>query len=345
MTPMNDRIAAWTIVWVAGCSAAVASPPVHWSEPIVQIVDRDDCDQCGPVCDCDACDAIGDPRCDGLHQRGPVCDIDRIPIFLPVLRIDWTRFEFGAGSAGVTGPIVKRSDANGGQFGYQQHFNESRDLRRRLGFDLAAQLGVRLTQLNLGGGGAESEKRNQTFVTGGLFRRVDYGLQYGVVADYLNDDWFADFGVVQVRGEIGWVATPCHSFGAMFAVGGSDDQADFTSVGGGVETVSAVDQYRGFYRYRISPDGGAWTSFLGGTGDDHLILGSDVDLPVSRHLALRVGSTYFAASDDGRLPGSQNSGWNLSIGVVFRPGHGLKANRYRRPLLDVADNGTLFLTR
>ncbi len=331
------RIAVWTLTLLA---ASGASAQTRWTGPIVQYADEPvvsgDCVNCGPVCDCNACDSIGPTT---------VCDIDRVSIDLPVFRIDWNRFEFGAGSTGVTGPITKLTDQNGGQFGYQQHVNESRDLRRWLGIDIAAQLGVRLTQLNLGDGVGPAESRHQTFVTGGLFRRVDYGLQYGVAVDYLNDRWIADFEVVQIRGEVAWVATPCHSFGANFAFGSSDDVTDFSSAGVGFQTVATVDQVRGFYRYQMSPVGGAWTTYLGGTDDDHLILSSEVDLPVTEHLGLRVGSTYFASAGDARLPESQNGGWNLSIGMTFRPGFGTKADRYRRPLFDVADNGSLLLTR
>ncbi len=121
---------------------------------------------------------------------------------------------------------------------------------------------------NLTGASFTNETRHQVFVTGGLFRRVDYGLQYGVVVDYMNDDWYFQGNLVQLRGELSWRTEGCHVYGFQYHAGVRDDSlTTFVRDGAGGTFNSTVnfeptDQYRFFYR-RLLKQSGQWDSFGG----------------------------------------------------------------------------------
>lgn len=366
--------------------------PDRQRSEIEQVGFLDDPGSCGPVCDCGHCggyasepacgleyevgcgmeamyggepvcgmEAYGDCGCDscmggvGCDSYGcdTACEVDCFPLFLPILRIDWNRFEFFWGAQAYHNPMNDPTTGAGtqtdsGSFGFHQGFNEGRNLRPWLGLDLAAQFGLRATQSNLHNEDFTDENRNQIFLTGGLFRRVDFGLQYGVVLDYLNEDWYYQADVLQLRGELSWM-TGCHNFGFHWMAGVSD--ADVTTrvfneagtVFNGAETVTAANQYRAFYRHFFGSTG-EWTSYIGGTDNDHFIFGSDIDVPLKKGFSMQVGSTYFKPGSDS-LEDHVSEGWNLGISVVYRPGANHPANRYRRPLFDVADNGSFFTYR
>lgn len=314
------------------------------------------CDSCGhgvvaghpgwvePSCGCEgACDG----SCDAAY-----CHVESFPLLVPILYVDWSRFEFFAGTQGFQGPMnFARTGAAGqpragsGSFGFHQGFNEGRSLRHWFGVDLAAQFGLRATQTHLEGTEFSPENRRQIFLTSGLFRRVDYGLQYGVVVDYLNEDWYYQADLVQLRGELSWKFSACHEFGFRFMAGVNDDTilaTTTTPAFSETRAVEAADQYRGFYR-RSFGRGGSWTAFVGGTDHEHFIIGSQTEIPLAQCWSFAAGSTYFSPSDDVTLDATEAEGWNVSLGVIFRPGMGVAKNRYRRPLFNVADNGSFLV--
>lgn len=304
------------------------------------------------VCGCDACCGIGVGGCDS-YGCDTACHVDCFPLFLPILRIDWNRFEFFWGAQAYHNPMnnpatgaATRTDS--GSFGIHQGFNEGRNLRPWLGLDLAAQFGLRATQSNFHGEDFTNERRDQIFLTGGLFRRVDYGLQYGVVLDYLNEDWYYQSDLLQLRGELSWKMSACHNFGFHWMAGLNDKTTtnNVTNEAGdpfvGTNTIEASDQYRAFYRRSFGTTG-EWTSYIGGTGDSHFIWGTDVEVPLKSGFSMQVSSVYFSPDEDANQPEDVAEGWNLGISFVFRPGACHPANRYRRPMFDVADNGS-FLT-
>jgi hypothetical protein len=106
----------------------------------------------------------------------------------------------------------------------------------------------------------------------------------------------------------------------------------------------STDQYRFFYR-RLLKHNGQWSAFAGWTNQEDTLLGSDFSLPIMRRLALAGGVTYQIPGEGTSNGGNEQEGWNLSLGVVFRPGGHNGAGRYSRPLFDVADNGTFLVDR
>lgn len=317
---------------------------------------------CGIEPGCGVETMFGEPTC-GMEIHGECsCDaccggVNSIPVFFPLLRINWCRFQFFAGVQGFQGPLsfasttpaTPDSRSGSGSFGFYEGFNEGRSLKRLFGWDLAAQLGVRATQSNLNGSEFTTDTRNQVFVTGGLFRRVDYGLQYGAVVDYLSDDWYFQGDLTQIRGELSWKSDDCHTFGiqTMFAL--SDYNSDTlvrtpagTTIRGNID-IESTEQYRIFYR-RLLAGSGDWTAFGGWTEDSDTILGASLNLPLRQKLMLSTGAT-FLIPDETRGFDHREEGWNISLGLVYRPGGPTGCGRYCRPMFDVADNGTFMVGR
>ena len=258
-----------------------------------------------------------------------------------------------AGVNGFTGPMncvsVDAADptqrtSTGGSFGFYQGFNEGRDLRRFLGFDIAAQFGLRATQSHLSGSKITNETRHQIFLTGGFFRRVDYGLQYGLVVDYLNEDWYFQGDLLQLRGELSWNNNNCSVFGIQFTDSTGDDTSNtfVRDLSGNLVassvTTESVDQFRVFYRHHLACNGD-WSAFIGGTDRKDTILGCLVNMPLADRVLFNSSVTYISPNED---EGNtfDNEAWNLSLGFTYRPGGAVGCGRYCRPMFDVADNGT-----
>lgn len=302
----------------------------------------------------------------GTHLHGNACDgcdggcdscgeVSSIPVLLPLFRINWKRFDFGAGVTGFNGPLNNANiggdrSSGSGSFGFYQSINEGRSLRKLLNWDMAAQLGVRFVQANLSDAAFSDESRQQVFVTGGLFRRVDYGLQYGTVIDYLNDDWFFQTDLVQTRSELSWKFIGPRIFGIQYSTSLGDDRTTTTATADDgsdfSETfeVEAVDQFRFFYR-RLLANAGHVEVFAGFTDDDDGLLGGNVSVPFARQWLASAGFTYKVPNEGGNRNGFENEAWNLSMGLVYRPGGPKGCGRYCRPLFDVADNGSFLVDR
>jgi len=281
-------------------------------------------------------------------------EIDSIPLFLPLLRVNWSRFDFFAGVQGFKGPMNFANTGNArdgsGSFGFYEGFNEGRSLKRLFGWDMAAQFGVRATQSNLSGASFTNDGRNQVFVTGGLFRRVDYGLQYGAVVDYLSDDWYFRGDLVQLRSELSWRAEGCHVIGFQYFAGLNDDSsiATVTDPTGAVfnSTVNfePTDQYRVFYR-QLLKQSGQWDVFAGWTNNDDALVGASMNMPLRRNIVLSTGATYLIPNEGSANLGYEQESWNIALGLIYRPGGPRGAGRYSRPMFDVADNGTFLVDR
>lgn len=298
------------------------------------------------------CDGSTDCGCDACGS----CEVDRIPFFLPMLRINWCRFEFFAGVQGFQGPMNFASTSatdpavrsGSGSFGFYEGLNEGRSLKNLLGWDMSAQLGFRATQNNLIGSEFTPESRQQVFVTGGLFRRVDYGLQYGGVIDYLNDDWWYQADLTQARGELSWKTRGPSVFGvqAMLSLGGETSDTFVRQADGSIFESSIafepIDQYRLFYR-RMLNGSGNWSAFGGWTEDNDGLLGASLNLPLKQKVVLATSATFLVPSEGALRNGHRDESWNISMGLVYRPGGPKGCGRYCRPLFDVADNGTFIV--
>ncbi|MCA9127831.1 MAG: hypothetical protein KDB22_12130 [Planctomycetales bacterium] len=264
--------------------------------------------------------------------------------------LDWRRADLWAGTTSFTGPanyVTTAAASNGrvgGAFGFQEGFNLGSQLPSLLCGQLGSQLGMRFTHTLLDGSVAGVDHRTQTFATAGLFRRVDYGLQGGLVVDYLHDDWVYQADLVQLRGEMSFLFSPCHDFGFRFTDSQQIDDTTATVSGQAADVMlrlETLNTYRFFYRYRYGQGSRGQAELQAGwTKDSGTVLGLQLDTPLQNQIGLQSKATYIIPSDGLSMPYSQE-GWNLSLAVVWTPGRIFGTARdYYRPLMDVADNGS-----
>jgi hypothetical protein len=246
--------------------------------------------------------------------------------------------ELFAGVQGYTGP---RNQGGSGSFGFHQGLNYAVPIP---GFScLGGQIGFRATQSSLSGSGITDSSRNQGFVTAGLFRRVDVGLQGGLVLDYLTESWDDTIDMTNLRGEISWVVGGTHDFGFWFSSGMSSG----TEVEERVRNVT-TDLYAFFYRLQFGGcrDGDA-RLFAGWTGQSDGLIGIDTRLPLGRDWALETNFAYLIPNEgagQGFDAGHAQESWNIGMSLVWYPGRLWGAgDYYYRPLFRVADNGTFMI--
>ncbi len=235
-------------------------------------------------------------------------------------------------------------------FGAYAGFNLGIPLCRLSCGQLSGQFGVRSVQSQFGGGELSPDSRDQTFITAGVYRRVDSGLQAGVVADILTEEFFVDSDVTQIRAEVSWAYPSGAAVGFRWASNQQDEVSSGTFAGNAFDdfTTSSITNYRFFLR-KVQNSGG-WEELYGGwTDDGQGVLGADFDIPLAERIALEAGAVLYLSDDT--LPGSGvgssriDDSFNIYVGFAFRPQGRAYYRSYDRPLLPVADNGTFLLRR
>ncbi len=286
--------------------------------------------------------------CDGCDSCG---GIDSCCCAPGGFLFDWTRADVWAGTVGYTVPSNILSSANNstgaveGSFGFQEGFNFGTRLPSLLCGQVGSQLGARFIQSQLNGSAAGVDNRNQAFVTGGLFRRVDYGFQGGLVVDYLHDDWIYKADLLQLRGELSFLLSPCHELGFRFTDSQQTDATSYQVPGASAATeiqLTTLNTYRGFYRFRFSEQARGQAELQAGwTEDSGAILGLSLLTPLQSQVGLATNANYLIPQRDA-APEFAFEGWNISLAIVWTPGRpfGL-ARDYYRPLFEVADNGSM----
>ena len=143
-----------------------------------------------------------------------------------------SRGELVVGATAFRSPGFNLTDASGAttaindaSFGFYGGVNYGIPLcRLSCGF-LSGQIGVRSVQTEFDENILTSDNRDQLFVTAGIYRRVDYGLQAGIVVDFLREEWFGSSSTAQIRGDLSWVYG-ASAIGFRFA---SAQENDFTT--------------------------------------------------------------------------------------------------------------------
>lgn len=284
---------------------------------------------------------FGDCACDGggcgLCQRG----------IWAVLCESRRRTEYFYGVTSFAGPMNRGGT---GSFGFEGGLNTASPLFggwRGLG----VQAGFNGTSTNFNGANFTTDTRTQAFVTLGLFRRVDWGLQGGVVIDHLHEDWYANGDISQIRGELSWVVPQGSELGMFFTASNDDETVDGVLQNGTAipttirETWQINDIYAIFLRHTFC-GGGYAKAFAGWTGTSDGVLGAEAFVPLSDNWALRNSFTYIVPEEGPLDGGHEQEFWNLSMQVVWTPYGRCDGTRdYYRPLFNVANNGTMFVNR
>ncbi|MCA9237391.1 MAG: hypothetical protein KDA44_18080 [Planctomycetales bacterium] len=308
-----------------------------------------------PTCGC------GEPSC-GICEPGcglaePVCgdcvecgscvdggsDYWCFPVCLPRLR----ELRIWGGVHGFKGPrdAPGFGGAGDGNFGFQEGINIAGrpPIIGRLLPGIAYQLGYQATQSQLSGNSdGSSASRSQDFVTAGLFRRVDSGLQFGAVWDYMSDDYLATTKLQQMRYEISLKSPRGREVG--FRGTTHLNNATVTLPMAGDTTFEAVDQYVGFLRWNYR-HGGNFRIWGGGTNDSEGIFGADVWFPATERWSVQTGFNYLIPDKTAGINGSREESWNLGINFYWHWDRTAKKNcgSMFQPLFNVADNGSFFV--
>ncbi len=315
------------------------------SEPTCGVYDPG-CGMIDPSCGCaePSCGVAGVEGC-GSCVGVPGPDYWCFPVCFPRLK-DMTLW---GGVHGFRGPRDfipsaanpgGRSDSN---FGFQEGINIS-GRAPLVGFlfpGLSYQLGYQAMQSRLSGTQDVSDDRGQQFVTGGVFRRTQSGLQFGVVWDSMTDDLDEQIDLNQVRYELS-LKTPR---GRELGFWGASSTNDAVSNNGLTDiTYSTVDQYCGFYRWNFK-DGYQARIWGGATGEGEGILGADVYAPINDRWSVQTGFNYLIPDQNSGIEGVSQESWNLGINLVWHLGRTAKKGCRSpfRPLFPVADNGWMFV--
>ncbi|NIP85598.1 MAG: hypothetical protein GTO03_08560, partial [Planctomycetales bacterium] len=218
------------------------------------------------------------------------------------------------------------------------------------------QLGMRFTQNNFEGDQVtdfyRDEGRDQVFLTTGLFRRADgcCPWQWGVVFDWLHDEYWVDADFSQLRVEISRLTACGHEWGFLAAVGTGEenfrgqellDFSDFEFDLGAEPT-----DYYGLFWRRSTAACGEWRALVAITEHSNFMLGGDFWLPLGHCLALDGDFTFLLAEKSG-FRGQQEEAFGIGLSLVWYPHRGVQhaAGNPLRPLLGVADNARFFVNR
>ncbi|MFM8634268.1 MAG: DUF6666 family protein [Planctomycetia bacterium] len=270
----------------------------------------------------------------------------------------WKWYRDFTASAGVTAFQNESNFGLLGNYGTNEYLNWAMPFWNAFG--VGWQVGARGVQTNFNrttmngpDGPFRTNARDQVFVTTGFFTRAfeGRGLQGGAVYDYLNDSYFDNVNVSQLRAELGYV-WGYHEIGFWGAFHLGQQAALFSPITNTVGQASTEDLYTGYYRLHFG-DANEWRIWGGSTAYQSGIVGSSLRAPMSKSLALEGTFTYLipGRSEVYQLsPGtsitSSPSAWNVSLNIVYYPARRARrslASPYR-PLFDVADNGSMIRT-
>lgn len=335
--------------------APAESVPLKGDEYFEESIDGcgGNCGSCGSGCGgCGSCGGCGPGWGYGGWGHGGCggCGSCMQCCLIPCPRIPWENLEFFVGVQGFTGPANR---GGSGSFGFSEGVNLGAPLPCTPHGEIGWQLGARATQNNLSGSSISELERDQAFVTAGLFRRVDWGLQGGVVVDYLAESWYFTGNFAQIRGELSWMFPCTHEFGYWFTAATRDDEVQSTFTSGGqqvtvTETYGATDLHAFFYRHRFGEcEASNVRVYAGLSGEGDGLIGADTSVSFRCNWALQAGFAYLIPNESKGSTindGHGQESWNLGLNLVWVPGGSSRKN-YFRPLFNVADNGNFMMDR
>jgi hypothetical protein len=190
-----------------------------------------------------------------------------------------------------------------------------------------------------------TRERTQSFTTVGLFERTDFGLNCGLVYDFLYESYYRSLDLGQWRGQLGYDVGSNDEVGLW---GTLEDHGDSAKVGGQAFHLLPILQGNLFWKHIWSNE--AATRIWIGLAEEHgrfvlvapgnssvhhpIVFGADVYIPLSERLAIFGEANFITPNDTGTV--------TATFGFAFYPGGGVKqAGRSRfAPLLPVANNAT-----
>lgn len=298
-----------------------------------------------PTCCNRGPDGFTNPYCNDCEACGGGCGggCGRLPHWEPCSPCGnwwWARdLTVFVGAQNFESPVDLGVNSN---FGFTEGLNWGVPIFPGIGIN--GQFGVAVTQNDFNDNPLSDSTRTQTFLTTGLFHRPPCreGLQYGLVFDWVRDEYYEAFNVGQLRGELSWLCDCRNEIGFHFAVGVKDDSVP-SGTQDSVFEFSPIDQYTLFYRRRFCSGGegrvwgGAATGVSGG------LFGVDFHLPIAKAWSVETGFNYLFAGNDHSVSFSRDT-WNIGLNLVWSIGCDARGCSPSRPLFNVADNGSFMVS-
>ncbi|HEX4147437.1 MAG TPA: DUF6666 family protein, partial [Pirellulales bacterium] len=161
----------------------------------------------------------------------------------------------------------------------------------------------------------DPNSRRQVFVTAGLFHRAFYNLgwQGGAVVDYLNDRYYYNATMYQMRAELSYLFYGGNELGAWITAHTRNSPFTF---GGANQTLEPVDLYALFYRktFVSGTQGRFWAGFTnpifvgGGNNNASAMVGADFRMALSNRWDF-TGVVNYLPSTQGGSSGQQAEAW------------------------------------
>jgi hypothetical protein len=285
-----------------------------------------------------------DEQCDETYEGHFkfLCDwYEHSSFFCPEF---WQNFSEFGGVQAFKSPVDLGINGN---FGFYKGVNWAVPLADQLG--VGVQLGASIALSDFEGrSGPFGHRRDQYFVTGGLFRRATYnrGLQGGAVVDYLHDEFYVRMNLLQIRSELSYVWRCGHEVGLWAATHVlSDNQTAPTFVGTPTVTWQSTNQYNLFYRRRFN-SGATARMWVGLTDHADVTFGSDATAVLAERWAIQASYNYIWPCSSSSVPRDVRESFGATIGLVWYPGYKVPNACFGpyRPLFNVADNTTMITT-
>ncbi len=253
----------------------------------------------------------------------------------------WQELMIFGGVHGFKGPYDQARDS--GNFGFHEGFNAGFKVPFS---DAGYQIGYQAVHSQLHGDKDTgiSDPHTQQFVTFGLFRRAQNGVQLGIAWDMLRDERFGAIDFHQLRTELALIDRGCHEFGLAIAAHLNEHEMFPADEDNGSTVFQATDQYLLFYRFHGNR-GGEGRAYGGLNDDEDAIIGADLLIPIQDRWSLTTGFTYLIPEEDAGEEGASHEAWNIGINLVWHwdsRARKCHSNCYR-PLFNVADNGYLIV--
>ncbi|MBS0207388.1 MAG: hypothetical protein JSS27_00405 [Planctomycetes bacterium] len=297
----------------------------------------------------------GDGRCPMCGRSGEWYDVMACERFHPCSLLSWlNELSIFSGPQAFKNPVDLGRNGN---FGFHAGANLGDVLwhRRGIGYQVGGQFVDTSLSGNQANGMINGDSRKQAFFTLGVFHRAFYGRgwQGGVVVDYLNDNYYTNSNLTQMRYELSIIGANGHEIGYWGAAGTQGLNQTFTNGGATAnQRVRPLPINAFFYRKNFASGGQArlWGGFTGGMyGNTNTtrtagVIGSDYRVPLSNQWDLVGGFNYIIPSQGGTSNQMAES-FGLSASLVFYPGRcrdGVHNGPYR-PLFDVANNYNFIL--
>jgi hypothetical protein len=257
----------------------------------------------------------------------------------------WDDLTIFAGVHGFKGPL---DQGRNGNFGFQEGLNWGGPLWDYM--QIGYQVGAQVVHSNFHGDQVytlDDDGRTQYFVTAGLFHRAEVcGIQCGVVADWLQDDYYGQINLTQLRAEISYLTKSQNEFGVWVAT--NTDRANVSpevlAATNLPSSLRSANMFNGFWRKRFGQrgEGRLWG---GATSGADVVFGGEIRVPLSKRFAVESSFNYLAADGDQGEHDNTAESWSTVFNLVWYPGWtACRSGKHPyRPLFNVADNSTLMI--